>query len=163
VSELRDLQRCPRCDTVKSLNDFPPSHRGKQGEPCTGCNTDRVRKRRVADPEANRAKVAAWRKANPRYAQAESLRRNYGMTLEEYDALFEAQSGVCATCRQPETRIYGRTGRICNLHVDHDHETGKVRGLLCHRCNMALGYALDNAATLRALADYVEAAAVVLR
>jgi hypothetical protein len=56
------------------------------------------------------------------------------------------QNGVCAICREPETKVlYGRT---CKLAIDHDHTTGKVRGLVCSRCNSILGMAQDDAALL---------------
>ena len=54
------------------------------------------------------------------------------MTLEDYERMFDAQGGVCAICGKP--RPEERT-----LHVDHDHETGEIRGLLCFSCNNALG------------------------
>lgn len=77
--------------------------------------------------------------------------KKYGLTLEQYDALLEAQGGVCAVCLEDRRDRMGR-----RLHVDHDHETGRVRGLLCMRCNNAIGQAGESAATLRALADYLE-------
>lgn len=58
--------------------------------------------------------------------------RRYGLTIDEYDALFEAQGGLCAICGEPDV-----TGR--RVAVDHDHVTGRVRGLLCGRCNMFVG------------------------
>lgn len=76
----------------------------------------------------------------------------YGITPEDYDILFEQQGGVCAACGQPETHKnqYG----VCRLAVDHDHETGEVRGLLCGRCNRALGLLNDELARVQALAAY---------
>ena len=65
------------------------------------------------------------------------LRTKYGITTEDYDALFANQAGACAVCQQPSPE-----GRA--LHVDHDHESGKVRGLLCAQCNMGLGCFKDN-------------------
>ncbi|NBU34381.1 hypothetical protein EBS40_07195 [bacterium] len=64
--------------------------------------------------------------------RAKHLERTYGITLEQYDELLESQGGVCAICR--EMCVSGR--RLC---VDHDHDTGKVRGLLCGRCNFGIG------------------------
>jgi hypothetical protein len=80
--------------------------------------------------------------------------RYYGMSGEEYDALFAAQDGKCSICRNPETAIYN--GEIKQLHVDHDHATGTVRALLCGACNGMLGLARDNPETLRAAAKYIE-------
>ncbi len=67
---------------------------------------------------------AKWAHRNRRY----TLQRNYRITLEEYQALLLAQGGVCAVCEKPQ-----KSGR--KLAVDHDHETGLVRGLLCQSCN----------------------------
>ncbi len=60
------------------------------------------------------------------------LKRKYGIPLEQYEEMLETQGGVCAICKKP--RPDERT-----LHVDHDHVTGKIRGLPCFRCNNALG------------------------
>jgi membrane-associated HD superfamily phosphohydrolase len=64
------------------------------------------------------------------------IKRLYGMTLEDYEVLFNKQGGVCAICGKPET-----TRR---LSIDHNHETGMVRGLLCSRCNLTIGKMEDN-------------------
>ena len=74
--------------------------------------------------------------------------------MDEYVSLAEAQGGRCAICRQPETHR-DRSGSVQPLGVDHDHRTGKVRGLLCHSCNTALGYFRDDPALLTAAAEYV--------
>lgn len=66
--------------------------------------------------------------------RAKALRRNYGISVEVYDAMFKQQSGVCKICKQTER------GRYKNLAVDHDHKTGNIRGLLCRRCNLGLAY-----------------------
>jgi hypothetical protein len=64
--------------------------------------------------------------------------RRFGLEPEDYDAMLEAQGGVCAICGQPETVV--RYGQVQPLSVDHDHKTGQVRGLLCHRCNIRVGW-----------------------
>lgn len=66
------------------------------------------------------------------------------------------QKGVCHSCGKPNETVHHRTGEVKNLCVDHDHETGKVRRLLCTSCNMVLGLVNDNPKLLRFLADYVE-------
>lgn len=62
--------------------------------------------------------------------------RQYGLTCDQYDAMFAEQDGLCAICGQPERAL--ERGRIRKLAVDHDHETGRVRGLLCYSCNVRL-------------------------
>jgi hypothetical protein len=71
----------------------------------------------------------------------------------EYQALVESQGGLCAICREPETAMRG--GVIRPLCIDHDHETGVVRGLLCSRCNTAVGLMLDDPDRLREAVAYL--------
>ena len=75
------------------------------------------------------------------------LRKRYGITPAEYSAILEAQGGHCAAC--PEAENGGK-----RLYVDHDHETGAVRGLLCQKCNSALGLLGDSEYRLMQLLDY---------
>lgn len=77
------------------------------------------------------------------------LLRNYGLTIEDYDALYDAQGGKCKICGTSQPR--GRGG----FHVDHCHQTGIVRGLLCTTCNMMLGLAKDNKETLMKAIEYL--------
>lgn len=76
------------------------------------------------------------------------IRRQYGITIDEYDAILEKQGGGCAICKG-DTKGRGR------YHVDHCHETGKVRGLLCAKCNILLGHANDDTRLLRAAISYL--------
>jgi ribosomal protein L34E len=80
----------------------------------------------------------------------------YGITVEQYDEMREAQKHVCAICSRPETVVM--RGKVKPLSVDHDHLTGKVRGLLCHECNVGLGKFKDNPRLLNAARHYIERA-----
>lgn len=84
--------------------------------------------------------------------QKEAAPRRYGITDDQYQAMVEVQEGLCAICAQPPTPVKGRTLR---LHIDHDHDTGEVRGLLCGLCNQGLGQFKDDPARLVAAADYL--------
>lgn len=94
--------------------------------------------------------TARWRKANPgwkgRQRRAELMRR-YGITLEDYNDLFDRQRGVCAICDEFSKR---------RLSVDHCHATNRNRGLLCDNCNLGLGKFRDNPFLLRRAAKYIE-------
>lgn len=79
------------------------------------------------------------------------VKHRYGITRADFEALLERQGGVCAICGRDQTDSRG--ARLC---IDHDHETGEVRGLLCTPCNLAIGYFQDD---IQRLAD----AAVYLR
>jgi len=77
----------------------------------------------------------------------------YGLTSETYEAHYELQSGVCAICRKPE--VSKRLGTVKNLSIDHDHSTGKVRGLLCTGCNRGLGFFGDDPELIVKAAAYL--------
>ena len=76
------------------------------------------------------------------------LESRYGITADQYDVLVKKQKGQCAICKQPCTVN-------TKLSVDHNHTTGKVRGLLCHRCNLALGLFKDDVNRLQAALNYL--------
>jgi len=100
---------------------------------CDGCRAENRR-----DPE--------------RLARKERARtlRKYGLTQEQFDAMLEQQAHRCAICLDPEPDTAGKA-----WHIDHCHSTGVVRGLLCSRCNLALGYMRDSPALLRMAAHYL--------
>jgi len=80
--------------------------------------------------------------------------RKYGLTPDSYAKLIEEQDNRCAICQQPET-VLGTGGEIKNLAIDHNHETGQTRGLLCNNCNRALGLFQDSAELLERAIKYV--------
>ncbi len=81
------------------------------------------------------------------------LQIKYGITLDEYEARLVSQNYGCAICGVSE---HGGTKYMTRWAVDHDHVTGRVRGLLCHSCNLGLGKFKDSAQVLRRAAEYVE-------
>ena len=85
----------------------------------------------------------------------ENYKRRYGITLEEYSKMHISQKGLCAICENPETTIDKRSGAIKNLSVDHCHDTGKVRGLLCNNCNRGIGLLKDSSIIIYKAAKYV--------
>jgi hypothetical protein len=99
----------------------------------------------------------AWLAANPQkreaWARSAWLRRRYGITIADYDALLATQDGVCAACGGKD-----QNGR--RLAVDHCHETGRVRGLLCDFCNRAVGLLRNDPATAEGVARYLHGVGV---
>lgn len=91
----------------------------------------------------------AYREKNRIASRHNTRIRKYGITPSEVDALFEVQGRVCAICKSSE-----HGGK--NWHVDHDHDSKSIRGILCNGCNTALGGMKDSPAILRAAADYLE-------
>lgn len=97
-----------------------------------------------------------WRKENPEKWRANNWRKNFGIGLREYQAMFLAQNGLCAICAQPETFRRVNDGETNWLAVDHDHSSKALRSLLCRRCNSLLGMAKDSVTILSAAAAYIE-------
>jgi hypothetical protein len=83
-----------------------------------------------------------------------SLKRYYGLSLNDYAEMYRVQDGKCGICKLPETDK-DRHGNVRVLAVDHCHKTGSVRELLCYSCNSMLGQARDNEQVLLAGADYI--------
>ena len=82
--------------------------------------------------------------------RVKSLRKKYGMSTAEYQKIFNEQKGRCEICRCEVT-----AQRYGVFKVDHDHKTGKVRGLLCHHCNFGIGMFKDNPELCRSAIDYL--------
>lgn len=76
-------------------------------------------------------------------------RINYGISIQDYNKIFEEQNGCCAICLKHQMEFNK------NLHVDHDHNTGKIRGLLCHNCNLAIGRLQDDPVIIARALEYV--------
>lgn len=84
-------------------------------------------------------KKKRYRKNYREIHKSNQLLARYGITSENYQSMLDSQGGVCKLCGQIETAKISRGVGIRSLAVDHDHNTGKVRGLLCHQCNVVLG------------------------
>ncbi len=84
------------------------------------------------------------------------LKQDFGITLEEYNMMFDLQKGVCGICGKEEQRVNPWTNRPRNLAVDHNHETGKIRGLLCAACNTGIGLLGDSSEILNKAINYLK-------
>ncbi|MFN9951760.1 MAG: endonuclease VII domain-containing protein, partial [bacterium] len=89
-----------------------------------------------------------WKKNNPdkvkQYQRTSNLRKNFGLSMDEYEEMLAKQNNLCAICEKPETFIHHQTKEPARLAVDHCHKTNKVRKLLCKSCNTALGLFKDD-------------------
>jgi adenine-specific DNA methylase len=140
---------CARCGLWKPTTEF---HSGERpARYCKPCAREYNREWRKANPDKVEDNAKLQRARYPeRYAH---LRRRanlkkHGVTADVYDAMLVAQGGVCAICgRAPERR---------RLSIDHDHKTGKVRGLLCDKCNPALGSFEEDVGRLARAIQYLE-------
>ncbi len=161
------MKTCNKCGVTKPLESFYKAagmRDGRRGD-CKVCNLRAQHERYRADPAAGKARVKRWQQENAERVnaywrmrrlepevklreRAAHLKRKYGMTIEQYDAMLEAQGGGCFICgRPPRDDI--------SLHVDHDHSTGKVRGILCFCCNNALADFQEDPVLLGRAAEYL--------
>jgi hypothetical protein len=114
---------------------------------CRPCAAQKIRARR----EGDKSGVAVVNRRS-------KLKRKYGISLDDYAALLERQGGKCAICKATEPR--GRAGHFGPVfHVDHCHQTGRIRGLLCSTCNPGLGAFGDSVERLQAAIDYLKGGA----
>jgi hypothetical protein len=160
------MKTCKVCGVTKPIDQFYPNKSGRDGRrpECKECNLARRKAAYRANPRAAIERVMQWRAKNPeQYAARQRaykesgkkaiadrkshLKRKYGLTVEQYDAMLGAQGGVCAIC--------GEKPGDLTLHVDHHHESGAVRKLLCVRCNNALGLFQESHELFQAAADYL--------
>lgn len=84
------------------------------------------------------------------------FRMKYGITLDEYNQMYEEQGGKCAICGEEETAIGANSDKVSLLSVDHDHETGEIRSLLCRGCNVGIGGFRENPEYLLKAIEYLE-------
>ncbi|OPZ66024.1 MAG: Recombination endonuclease VII [Firmicutes bacterium ADurb.Bin506] len=116
------------------------------------CQAADARARRVMD------KLRIQCRDNVSYASGKKreghLRRKYGITSAQFEEMTARQGGRCAICRGFPTP--GRWSSDYRLHVDHDHSTGAIRGLLCYRCNAAIGFVRDDPKIARNVVEYLE-------
>lgn len=94
------------------------------------------------------------RAANPLIYKNADLQKKFGITIARYQAMLDEQNGVCAICNQPEKGT--RNGIVRWLNVDHNHDTGAVRGLLCTNCNVAVGMMNESRDILKAAVTYLD-------
>lgn len=99
-----------------------------------------------------KANFKSFHRKNVKYSHGTTLKRKYGMTVADYEKMFEDQNGLCKICNSPAPQ----TKKSNHFHVDHCHTTGKIRGLLCHRCNSVLGFARDSIPVLEEAINYLK-------
>jgi len=143
---MSETKKCPKCSKTKPVTEFwKDKHRPDGLNPyCRDCRGPYSRRklREYRNTEQGKLNV-----------RNSLLQCKFGITLAEYDAMFEAQDGVCAICGKPETRKYGET--VTRLCVDHNHATGKVRSLLCTKCNAMVGFADEDTDILLKTSEYL--------
>ena len=122
------MRKCRRCEEEKELDNFPISRTGKKGQ---------IYRKPDCKPCDNKRKSVA------------NMLQKFNMTPKDYDNMLSSQDGGCAICSTDTPRGNGR------FHIDHCHTTGKIRGLLCSKCNVGLGQFDDNTDKLSGAIRYL--------
>lgn len=133
------MKTCTICHTEHDDSNFYISYRSPKGKiiyrgECKKCHMK---------------KTHTWGKNNPHKRSMYEAKNRYGITEDEYKKLYKAQNGKCAICETPESELKRR------LHIDHDHKTGKIRGLLCFLCNAGMGKFKDDPVLLKKAQEYL--------
>lgn len=125
------FKTCRRCGVCKPVSDFRKAQKVRDGLQswCRQCFNEWTRENR---PDK-------W------------ITQKYGITRDDYNVLLAQQGGACAICGSTDSG----SSNSKNLHIDHSHSTGKVRGLLCHQCNTLLGHCKENGYILHSALAYI--------
>lgn len=144
------MNECKKCGT--------PHDSGRRI--CRECEASSARNWRAKNPDRARQIIREYQERNPEKMRAHNrrmkLRKAYGVTPEQFEAMLTSQSGRCAICGTSAPNGPGK-----RFMVDHSHKTGKVRGLLCCNCNFVIGHCLENIETLKKAVTYLEEKSLV--
>jgi hypothetical protein len=148
-------KRCSKCRQVKPKDEFYKDNSRKDGRCCrckicaTAYAKEYHRRPEVKKREKAYSKGYHYRPEIKRRQQSYALQRTFGITIVDKETLFDIQNGSCAICKR-------KLNEISKAHIDHDHKTDKIRGLLCHNCNTALGMLRDDTGILYEAIKYLD-------
>lgn len=142
---------CSKCNLSKPITEFGKRSRSKDGHTseCKLCHKLTSKKWEVDNKNKRYANKRKHELANPLKTKARKYKYEYGITLEDYANLLAAQKDCCAICKKHKSEF-----KIA-MHTDHDHKTGKIRGILCQKCNRGLGFFNDNKELLDSAKQYL--------
>lgn len=132
---------CINCNKNKDLSCFWPRKTGIS-DVCRECKREKRRQK--------------YKVLSPEYKKNMILQHKFGITLDNYNSMLSKQNQACDICKKPEFLLDYQTGKTKALSVDHSHETGAVRALLCDSCNRALGLVKENFDTALNMARYIQ-------
>lgn len=137
LQNKKKIKMCRKCGIVLTKNTWWTSRRNAGDYICDYCYKKQQKVWYNKNKEKIKKQNRTWYRNNRDKFEDKRLRYEFGITLKNYNYIAIKQSGVCAICHRENTG--GNQYGISKLNVDHNHKTGKVRGLLCSKCNLALG------------------------
>ena len=137
---MHDTKKCPKCSLVLPRTDFyvvkTKTKKGwRYSSDCKSCQSSSVKQWKIDNPDKHQTN-----------SKKGILKHRYNITLEEWQALLDKQNGLCAICSMDISD---------KPYVDHSHETGKVRGMLCNNCNRGIGMLQDSPESLQKASNYL--------
>jgi hypothetical protein len=144
------MKKCTKCGTLKPFTEFSKDKYKQDGHrsACKECNKQDHIRRYTNDPDGCKNRSKEYRKKNPEKVKTSNrntkLKRNYGITHDDYVAMIKNQSNKCACCSKETDKLV----------VDHNHTTGQVRELLCNQCNTALGLLNEDVTVMQNMINY---------
>ena len=147
----KGFKKCRKCKKEKSFSEFYP-HKTSKDNLTARCKTCLCKDQRRRYPKIKLGKD--YKKNKSINGRIYHIKRKYNLTENDYNDLLKKQNNVCAICKTPETRKVN--GRLSPLSIDHCHQTGQVRGLLCDKCNGGLGKFGDNCEMLNSAILYLQ-------
>lgn len=163
---MTGMKICRKCHREKPLDEFTITDQAKgwRKARCKACENERVREYYASNEgyrEKTKHRTRVWfadpanREAVGKIRRKTMLQGKYGLSLEQYNAMLAAQANRCALCSA--TEVGSTQWPNGHFYVDHCHETGRVRGLVCHKCNTAIGQYewLQKSVGLEAVVDYL--------
>lgn len=156
-----ETRRCKQCDTVKDINLFCKDRHNKSqfAYTCKECRNKKAKKWQIENPEKVKAINDRHKENRKEYYNSPErkikyrsayIERRFGLKYSDYERMAIEQNNLCAICGKPES------GRHKYLSVDHCHDTGKVRQLLCNMCNRFLGWVKEDINTLSNMINYLK-------
>ncbi len=147
------MKTCKRCGITKSLEiDF---YKGLNKEArCKQCVSEIRKQKYLENPKKVKDRVTKYRNENPEKIRDTKLRQAYGVGTNYFNAKLIEQGNVCAGCKRNVKQKW--KGKEVNMALDHDHKTLSPRGVLCIKCNRALGLLEENENTLLNLIGYID-------
>lgn len=159
----KEKRRAYSREYERTKRQRPPSHyedyvKGKSRE-WRRANSQkvnaRIQKDRKLNPEKYREYDRKWREENLQKARELDVIQKQNITHDDYKWMLEKQNGLCMICKKPETKKSRTSGQVCRLAIDHDHELGLIRDLLCHNCNVLVGHSRESEEIIENTKQYI--------